>query len=136
MIATDIQQLYEKLAVKRIQIDDLEKRNKISEKYFRFKAKKAAQVQIDISSQNQGHESDSESDLETKVLPENTQASESMEMSGSVEMTEPMNEAINSEGQTFKNKPKDGVLASPNEIIEHTKEQENQQKTLILNITL
>ena len=37
-----------------------------------------------------------------------------------------MNQAINSEGQTFKNKPKDGVLASPNKIIEHTREQEKR----------
>ena len=102
----------------------MEKPNTKSEKYFRSKAKKAAQVQIVTSSENQDHESDSESDPKTKVLKENTQASESMEISGSVEMTEPMNQAINSEGQTFKNKPKDGVVASPNEIKEHTEEQE------------
>ena len=87
MVATDIQQLYEKLAVKRIQTGDLEKRNKKSEKYFMSKAKKAAQVQIVTSSKNQDHESDSESDPKTKVLQENAQASESMEISGSVEMT-------------------------------------------------
>ena len=47
-----------------------------------------------------------------------------MEISGSVEMTEPLNQTITSEGHTFKNKPKDGIVASPNEIEQRTEEQE------------
>ena len=90
--------------------------------YFRSKAKKAAQVQIGTSSKNQDHESDSEFDPKTKVLEENTQGSESMEIRGLVEMTNPMSRTITSEGQTFKNKPKDGIVASPNEIKQHTEE--------------
>ena len=36
----------------------------------------------------------------------------------------PMNQTITCEGKTFKNKPKDGIVALPNEIKEHTGEQE------------
>ena len=47
-----------------------------------------------------------------------------MEISGSIEMTEPMNQTITSDGQIIRIKLRDDIVASQNEIKEHTEEQE------------